>query len=579
MSTFNQNLKALCRKQQEQERKSAAPQTQLRQAEEQKRQTQLRQAEEQKRQTQLRQDEEQKRQTQLRQAEEQKRQTQLIQAEEQKRQTQLRQAEEQKRQTQLRQAEEQKRQNQLRQAEEQKRQTQLRQAEEQKRQTQLRQQEEQDRKEKQEEQERVEELRRGERQHVDGREFLDGQQFRNIQSNSIGTVISVVNDRNNQYIRSFIPRFILYRVTYDDKTEVETAQIHMEPIDEKDKKNNHIFNEKDRIYYLNTQEKGTITKKLIDGNFIILQDNGVIVENVTALNLIHIYPTDSWYDIRTRATHKLMLYDRHTRPPIEEKKDIRQRAVEIYQEQLDELKREKPPMTQEIRGCINSLSRNRDIFTSEELEYIPRISETQQLDEFKETLVFATFNINKMSYLNKVDFMKFAENRMYEKLRAPCVWISPYIVRRDVTFMDKFSICFLIYRKNTYEIISSSFVKEDETQNTPNVRKLEIKFFCSFIDEQRDRQTNPLDKLYPYKGLGNQLMDRLQAKLKVITQSEMGQAARTELRLISSHRGENFYIKKGFALGHNSSYYTKTYQKYLKYKEKYLKLKNLMSKN
>jgi hypothetical protein len=256
--------------------------------------------------------------------------------------------------------------------------------------------------------------------------------------------------------------------------------------------------------------------------------------------------------------------------PLEER-NTRARAVALYRVQLEKLKNEIPVPTQEISSIITALSTNREVFTSEEFEYIPRLSENQQLDEFKETLIFASFNIKKMSNSDKYNFIKFMGDRMYNYLRSPCVWL-----RLTTEWLNTFTMCFLIYRKNTYEITSCGFVHED-VYNPPKLKKIEIKYFCSYIDQIKDEQVLPLDKLYPYKGLGNQLMDKLQARLRVTTRNELGQDAQTELRLISSNRGQNFYKKKGFEQRNGSVYFTKIYKKYLKYKDKYLKLKALIS--
>jgi hypothetical protein len=81
-----------------------------------------------------------------------------------------------------------------------------------------------------------------------------------------------------------------------------------------------------------------------------------------------------------------------------------------------------------------------------------------------------------------------------------------------------------------------------------------------------------INRLYPYKGLGNQFMDEVLAVLK----GNRGEN-NTHVKLISSQRGENFYINKGFKVpALNDHYFRKTYQKYLKYKEKYLKLKKMI---
>ena len=254
---------------------------------------------------------------------------------------------------------------------------------------------------------------------------------------------------------------------------------------------------------------------------------------------------------------------------------VRATAVQIYRKQLDELINEKPQLTPIVQSYITNLSNNREIFTSEEFEYIPRLSEHQQLNEFKETLIFASFNINKMSDTNKHEFINFIKDRMYKHLRTPCVWI---VFKTE--WLNDYSMCFLIYRKNTYEITSISFVKEIKTLfPTPKLKKIKISYFCNYIDQKKDEAVDMLAKLYPYKGLGNQLMDKLQARLKLITENELGNDAKIKLELASTFRGERFYKKKGFKQEDYNGYFTKTYKKYLKYKDKYMKLKNLMTKN
>jgi len=71
------------------------------------------------------------------------------------------------------------------------------------------------------------------------------------------------------------------------------------------------------------------------------------------------------------------------------------------------------------------------------------------------------------------------------------------------------------------------------------------------------------------------MMDKVLVAIK-----EHFKGAKVEINLISTEEAEKFYKHKGFNLTNQlTGNLSKTYNKYMKYKDKYMKLKNLMTKN
>ena len=235
---------------------------------------------------------------------------------------------------------------------------------------------------------------------------------------------------------------------------------------------------------------------------------------------------------------------------------------------------------------LNTLdNRSQPYLYVKEIEYIPfflqKADEKSNIPEIKfdipdvkENLQFASYDLRKMND----DEIRILSEFIYKKIydHTACVFIHTYIRSylrgRDynINVYKQFTQVFLIYRLRTFEIISICFVKHNPVKDN----EIEIKYFCSYVDINREiSSVRGINRLYPYKGLGNQFMDEVLAVLK----GNRGEN-NTHVKLLSSARGENFYINKGFKVPFYfyDHYFRKTYQKYLKYKEKYLKLKKMI---
>ena len=206
----------------------------------------------------------------------------------------------------------------------------------------------------------------------------------------------------------------------------------------------------------------------------------------------------------------------------------------------------------------------------EEIKYTPYFKQkNQQIDIPKaaETLNFATYDVTKMNDIQISYLSEFIYKKIYSN--TACDLINVYIISykyKNVEIYKQFTKIFLIYRQKTFEIISICFVTCPDKEKS---NEFEIKFLCSYVDNNIEKKNlTGINQLYPYKGLGNQFIDKVLEVLKI-------QDTVTSVKLISSERGHKFYLGKGFSIPDGSSYYTKTFQKYLKYKKKYLKLKRI----
>jgi hypothetical protein len=252
----------------------------------------------------------------------------------------------------------------------------------------------------------------------------------------------------------------------------------------------------------------------------------------------------------------------------------------------------------EINRCeyLNVEEKNNSEYLNvEQIKYTPYFKQKDQkidMPDAVETLNFATYDVTKMNDTQIMYLSEFIYKKIYSN--TACDLINVYIISykyKNVKRYKEFTKIFLIYRQKNLEIISICFVTcPDKTKSN----EFEIKFLCSYVDNNIEKQKSTgieqqtltgieqqtltgieqqtltgINQLYPYKGLGNQFIDKVLKVLKI-------QNLKTIVKLISSERGHKFYLGNGFSAPNGSSYYTKILQKkYLKYKKKYLKLKRI----
>ena len=215
--------------------------------------------------------------------------------------------------------------------------------------------------------------------------------------------------------------------------------------------------------------------------------------------------------------------------------------------------------------------KNSEYLNVEEIKYTPYFKQNdQQIDipDAVETLNFATYDVTKMNDTQIMYLSEFIYKKIY--FNIVCGLIRVYIISykfKNLKIYKQFTKIFLIYRQETFEIISICFVTCPDKEKS---NEFEINFLCSYVDNNIEKQKlTGINQLYPYKGLGNQFIDKVLKVLKI-------QDTKTIVKLISSERGHKFYLGNGFSAPNGSSYYTKILQKkYLKYKKKYLKLKRI----
>ena len=271
---------------------------------------------------------------------------------------------------------------------------------------------------------------------------------------------------------------------------------------------------------------------------------------------------------------------------------LKRYASRAYRKELKEMERDirglenKDPnepieIPANIKKGFDNLKNNRDIFKAEDIVYTPKVSNTMELDEFRTELTFASFDITKMSEEDKTQFKNFYNNRIYNKLYHACVWMNLDDNLNDHTMI------FLIYEKDTYNIISICTIKDNkQKKSTEDLKQIIIVDFCNSINDQKSHKAlrtlknkqnekNLIDMIYPYKGLGSIMMDKVLVAIK-----KHFKGAQVEINLIPTKEAEEFYKRKGFIVSDElTGKLSITYIKYMKYKDKYLKLKNIMSKN
>ena len=240
----------------------------------------------------------------------------------------------------------------------------------------------------------------------------------------------------------------------------------------------------------------------------------------------------------------------------------------------------------DIKKGFDNLRSNKDIFKAEDIVYTPKVSDTMVLDQFSTELTFASFDITKMSKEDNTHFINFYNNRIYNKLYDACIWMDLHLNSEKYSLND-YTMIFLIYEKDTYNIISVCSIKDNKhKKSTEDLKQIIIVDFCnsinthksnkaSYIPKDLRNEKDLIDIIYPYKGLGSIMMDKVLVAIK-----EHFNGATVEINLIPTEEAEKFYKHKGFNLTDElTGKLSMTYNKYMKYKDKYMKLKNLMTKN
>jgi len=240
----------------------------------------------------------------------------------------------------------------------------------------------------------------------------------------------------------------------------------------------------------------------------------------------------------------------------------------------------------DIKKGFDNLRSNKNIFKAEDIVYTPKVSDTMVLDQFSTELTFASFDITKMSKEDNTHFLNFYNNRIYNKLYDACIWMDLHMNSEKYS-LNNYTMIFLIYEKDTYNIISVCSIKDNKhKKSTEDLKQIIIVDFCnsinthksnkaSYIPKDLRNEKDLIDIIYPYKGLGSIMMDKVLVAIK-----EHFNGATVEINLIPTEEAEKFYKHKGFNLTDElTGKLSMTYNKYMKYKDKYMKLKNLMTKN